>query len=424
MTRDSNVIAKIIQDIALKQNWLEVYNLADYYREQQQWQLAAVAFTQATKLKPDSFWSYHHLGDALSQLKQWQKAAIAYSHSVKLDDNFFWSWHNLGNALIKLQRWQEAAQAYGQALRLDGNFFWSWYGRGNALIQLNLWDQAILNYLQAVQLEPQHQLSYQKLGIAFKQRGSLNQSIKDYRQIINSPPNNSFFQLVRDQPRKLLDLANILYSQHQITGAIIISYMLLEIQPNQAEILKWLSQLTHQHNQLANKIVQQQHQIQGQKSSQILTRSTSKAKVKPKTKYPIGQITLQKNCLVLSNQIEDLCSAVGWVKRPLEKVNTALKQSFIYVCAWYTHNEKRKLIGFARAVADGAFNAMLLDIVVHPDFQGQGIGKKIVNNLVIQLRQSEITDITLFAAPHMVDFYHKLGFVAQPHNLNWMLYSI
>ena len=423
MTRDVNETAKIIQDIALKQNWSEIYNLADGYREKQQWQLAAVAFKRAIELKPDSFWSYHHLGDSLSQLQQWQQAAIAYSRGVKLDDNFFWSWHNLGNALSKIQRWQEASQAYGQALRLDSNFFWSWYGRGNALVQLGQWDQAIVNYLQAIQLQPQHQQTYQKLGTVFKQRSSLNQSIKDYRQIINSPPNNSYIQLLRDQPQKLLDIANILSSQHQITGAIIILYMLLEIQPNQAEILQQLSQLASQHNQLINQISRQQQQLKTQQSSQLLTRSITKNNAKTQTKYPAGKITLQNNCLVLPNQVEDLCNAVGWSKRSLEKVDTALKQSFSYVCAWYTYNETRKLIGFARAVADGVFNAMLLDIVIHPDFQGQGIGKQVVTNLVKQLRQSEITDITLFAAPHMVDFYHKLGFVSQPKDLQWMLYS-
>lgn len=423
MTSDANAIAQIVQNISLKQKWSEVYELADSYREQQQWQFAAVAFKRAIELKPDSFWSYHHLGDVLSQLQQWQQAAIVYSRAIKLDDNFFWSWHNLGNAFSKIQRWQEAAQAYGQALKLDGSFFWSWYGRGNALVQLNQWDQAILNYMQAVHIEPQHQLLYQKLGTVFKQRGSLEQSIKFYRQVIQSPPANSIFQLLQDQPQELLDIADKLSIQHQVTGAIIILYMLLEIQPNQAEILQHLSQLIEQQNKLQTTIALQQQQLQTKQSSQLLSRSTIKHRKNPPAKYSGGKIKLQHDCLVLPNQIEELCHAVGWNSRPLDKLEKAIKQSFSYVCAWYIHDEKQKLIGFARAVSDSAFNAMLLDIVVHPDFQGQGIGKKVVNNLVEQLHQSEVTDITLLAAPHMVDFYHKLGFVSQPNNLQWMLWS-
>ena len=126
--------------------------------------------------------------------------------------------------------------------------------------------------------------------------------------------------------------------------------------------------------------------------------------------------------MISPTQLEDLCSTVGWSRRPLQKVQQALENSFTYITAWHLHNQQKQLIGFARAVSDAAFHAVLLDIVVHPQFQNQGLGKKMVRVLIKELQQSEIQDITLFASPHASDFYHKLGFVTQPNNLQWMLW--
>jgi len=51
------------------QDWSEVYELGDTYRQQQQWSEAAIAFQRAIELRPD-FGSYHHLGDVYTKLRQ------------------------------------------------------------------------------------------------------------------------------------------------------------------------------------------------------------------------------------------------------------------------------------------------------------------------------------------------------------------
>ena len=67
-----------------------------------------------------------------------------------------------------------------------------------------------------------------------------------------------------------------------------------------------------------------------------------------------------------------------------------------------------KLVGAGRAVADGIDCSYLCDIVVHPDFQGQGLGKA----LVLKLKELSAghTKIILYANPGKEDFYRKLGF--------------
>ncbi len=122
------------------------------------------------------------------------------------------------------------------------------------------------------------------------------------------------------------------------------------------------------------------------------------------------------------NELESLCEAVGWNRRPLDKVQKALTRSFLVVAIWEISNSPRRLIGFARVVSDGVFHATLLDLVIHPDFQSRGLGKKLIGYIVTKLRAEGVNDLILFASPSVADFYHSLGFVSEPNNLKWMLW--
>ena len=76
-----------------------------------------------------------------------------------------------------------------------------------------------------------------------------------------------------------------------------------------------------------------------------------------------------------------------------------------YVCFVY---DGERLVGAGRALADGLDCSYLADIAVHPEYQGTGIGKSIVNRLV-ELSAGH-SKIILYAAPGKEDFYRKLGF--------------
>ena len=365
-------------------NWSEVYNLADGYRRQQQWQKAAVAFKRAIQLRPDFFWSYHHLADALGHLQQWQPSAMAYRRAVEIDPSFFWSWHNLGDVLIKLEQW----------------------------------DRAIAVLLQAIQIQSEHQLVVQKLGMALKQRGSLNDSIRYYRRVILECDRNQIFSNLRAKPSALVGIANILVGEHQRVGAIIVYYMALEIQPDRIDILQQLALLLQQQNRLEQNITSRQQTL----NSELLTRQPSNVISKPKLEPILGQISLKRDRSIAPEQLEALCSAVGWSPRPLDRVQQSLDNSFAYITVWHSYDRQEQLIGFARAISDGTFHAVLLDVVVHPRFQNRGIGKTIVKTLLEQLSEAQIQDTIAIASPHVADFYHKLGFVSQPNNLQWMLW--
>jgi ribosomal protein S18 acetylase RimI-like enzyme len=67
-----------------------------------------------------------------------------------------------------------------------------------------------------------------------------------------------------------------------------------------------------------------------------------------------------------------------------------------------------RLIGVGRALADGFDCSYICDIALHPKYQGMGIGKRIVMNLMGQSQGHK--KIILYANPGKEGFYANLGF--------------
>ncbi len=121
-------------------------------------------------------------------------------------------------------------------------------------------------------------------------------------------------------------------------------------------------------------------------------------------------------------ELEELCDAVGWSRRPLRKVKKAIQHSFLVVTMWEEQGARKRLIGFSRATSDHAFNATIWDVVVHPSFQGRGLGKALMQQLIKKLRSEDISNVTLFADPHVVSFYKNLGFMPDPEGIKGMFW--
>lgn len=121
-------------------------------------------------------------------------------------------------------------------------------------------------------------------------------------------------------------------------------------------------------------------------------------------------------------ELEELCDAVGWSRRPLRKVKKAIAHSFLVVTLWEDLGKRRRLIGFSRATSDHAFNATIWDVVVSPKYQGKGLGKSLMQHMIKTLRGEDISNITLFADPQVVTFYETLGFVVDPEGIKGMFW--
>lgn len=70
--------------------------------------------------------------------------------------------------------------------------------------------------------------------------------------------------------------------------------------------------------------------------------------------------------------------------------------------------DSERIIAAGRAVADGVDCSYLCDIVVHPSYQGSGLGKELIQRL-IDLSKGH-RKIILYAVPGREPFYAKFGF--------------
>ncbi|HZV38150.1 MAG TPA: GNAT family N-acetyltransferase [Pseudoxanthomonas sp.] len=67
-----------------------------------------------------------------------------------------------------------------------------------------------------------------------------------------------------------------------------------------------------------------------------------------------------------------------------------------------------EVVAAGRAVADGVDCSYLCDIVVHPAYQGSGLGKELIQSLIDLSRGHR--KIILYAVPGREPFYAKFGF--------------
>ncbi|OEL32775.1 putative acetyltransferase NSI [Dichanthelium oligosanthes] len=127
--------------------------------------------------------------------------------------------------------------------------------------------------------------------------------------------------------------------------------------------------------------------------------------------------------------LQALCDKVGWPRRPLSKIAASLRNSYLVATlhsiirsSEAEGEEKKQLIGMARATSDHAFNATIWDVLVDPSYQGQGLGKALMEKVIRTLLQRDINNITLFADNKVVDFYKNLGFEADPQGIKGMFW--
>lgn len=70
--------------------------------------------------------------------------------------------------------------------------------------------------------------------------------------------------------------------------------------------------------------------------------------------------------------------------------------------------DSNKLIGAGRALADGVDCSYICDIALLPEYQGKGLGGKILSYLIEKSKGHK--KIILYSVPGREDFYKKFGF--------------
>lgn len=104
--------------------------------------------------------------------------------------------------------------------------------------------------------------------------------------------------------------------------------------------------------------------------------------------------------------------AAFWARdRHLEDLQIAVANSDPVITAWDTLDvsHKQRMIGFARANSDGIYRATIWDVVIHPDYQGAGLGRKLVQTVISHPKLNRVERVYLMTT-HQQEFYKKIGF--------------
>jgi ribosomal protein S18 acetylase RimI-like enzyme len=107
------------------------------------------------------------------------------------------------------------------------------------------------------------------------------------------------------------------------------------------------------------------------------------------------------------HQLQELFGlAAFWAKdRRVEDLAIALDQSDPVISAW----DGSRLIGFARASSDRVYRATIWDVVVHPEYQGAGLGRKLVQTVISHPHVNRVERVYLMTT-HQQSFYERIGF--------------
>lgn len=120
----------------------------------------------------------------------------------------------------------------------------------------------------------------------------------------------------------------------------------------------------------------------------------------------ITTITFQHNAAVSPASICDLREAVGWGR--LDDDYPAAPQGYWGTVSGF--DDTGKLVAWCAILSDGVRHAVLIDVIVHPAWQRQGIGLALVAEAITRIKAQGITIIHVDFLPEHQAFYERCGF--------------
>lgn len=113
---------------------------------------------------------------------------------------------------------------------------------------------------------------------------------------------------------------------------------------------------------------------------------------------------------ITAEQAAGLFQAVGWMSGDYpEELACALRDADVLVTAW----DRKRLVGLCELLTDGGMTAYLNYLLVLPEYQGHGIGSKLVE---LSLRRlGGFRRIILLAERGKETFYEQFGFRQDDH---------
>lgn len=125
----------------------------------------------------------------------------------------------------------------------------------------------------------------------------------------------------------------------------------------------------------------------------------------------MSELTVKYNELTAEQFIE--VWETVWGDGPsLEQTELAMKHTLFRISVW----DGDKIVAMARMNGDLGLDYYIKDVVVRPEYQGKGIGRMMINELLKFINDNGVKGTEIFvelcAVPDKIPFYEKFGFEA------------
>lgn len=106
-------------------------------------------------------------------------------------------------------------------------------------------------------------------------------------------------------------------------------------------------------------------------------------------------------------ELAAIYDALGWnsIGLSVSSVEKMCRQSWYTVYAY----DKDKLVGMGRIISDGVITGIICGLCVAPPYQGAGIGKQLLANMVAYCEARGVIP-QLMCEENLVVYYERLGF--------------
>ncbi len=118
--------------------------------------------------------------------------------------------------------------------------------------------------------------------------------------------------------------------------------------------------------------------------------------------------TLSTSAAISDAELLSLYGSVGWTSytNDPEVLFRAVKNSAFVISAW---NAGGRLVGLARTISDDATICYLQDILVHPEHQGTGVGRALLEQVLERYGHVRQTVLITDDEPWQRAFYESMG---------------
>lgn len=113
-----------------------------------------------------------------------------------------------------------------------------------------------------------------------------------------------------------------------------------------------------------------------------------------------------------ADELSAMYQEAGWISNPDPK---QMEDSVTAPSEWFVmRDDDDNFMGMGRLITDYVRYGFIVDVIVKEAHQSKGIGRQIVDEIVVECRRLALPSVNLWPSEGKVPFYESRGFFALP----------